>query len=84
MQTRLIFQDNNEKNRAKKLGIEDLNKKFNISDMVRGDTFFCATGVTDGDFLKGIKDHGNYYDSETLVLHEDSKTNKIFKNQSKK
>ena len=68
----------------KNLGISDLNKKYNIEDMVRGDVVFCATGVTDGDFLKGIKDQGNYYDSETLVLHADSKTNKIFKNQRKK
>ena len=84
MQTRLHFLENEEKNKAKNLGIKNLNKKYTIQDMVKGDVIFCATGVTDGDFLKGIKDHGNYYDSETLVLHEDSKTNKIFKNQNKK
>ena len=84
MQTRLFFSEEEEKNKAKKLGIIDLNKKYNIQDMVKGDVIFCATGVTDGDFLKGIKDHGNYFDSETLVLHEQTKTNKIFKNQNKK
>jgi len=84
MQTRLHFLENEEKNKARSMGITNLNKKYTIQDMVKGDVIFCATGVTDGDFLKGIKDHGNYYDSETLVLHEDSKTNKIFKNQSKK
>ena len=52
--------------------------------MVKGDVIFCATGVTDGDFLKGIKDYENYFNSETLVLHESSKTNKIIKNKVKK
>jgi len=84
MQTRLHFLEEKEKVRAKSLGINDLKKKYNIEDMVKGDVIFCATGVTDGDFVKGIKDQGNYYYSETLVLHADSKTNKIFKNQNKK
>jgi fructose-1,6-bisphosphatase II / sedoheptulose-1,7-bisphosphatase len=84
MQTRLHFLKDKEKTRAKKLGIADINKKYNIHDMVKGDVIFSATGVTDGDFLKGIKDQGNYYDSETLLLHAHSKTNKIFKNQNKK
>ena len=84
MQTRLYFLGDDEKIKAQNLGIIDLNKKYNIQDMVKGDVIFCATGVTDGDFLKGIKDQGNYYDSETLLLHAHSKTNKIFKNQNKK
>ena len=84
MQTRLVFQNDNEKNRAKKLGIKDLNKKFNISDMVRGDTIFCATGVTDGDLVSGIRDLGDYFEAETLVLHKSSKTNKKIKNKIKK
>ena len=84
MQTRLHFLEDDEKIRAKNLGIIDLNKKYNIQDMVKGDVIFCATGVTDGDFLKGINDQGSYYTSETLVLHADTKTNKIFKNQNKK
>ena len=40
MQTRLIYQDTHERNRAKKLGINDLNKKYNIEDMVKGDVIF--------------------------------------------
>ena len=84
MQTRLHFLKDDEKTKAKNLGINELNKKYNIQDMVKGDVIFCATGVTDGDFLKGIKNQGNYFNSETLLLHADSKTNKIFKNQSKK
>ena len=84
MQTRLIYQDTHERNRAKKLGINDLNRKYNIEDMVKGDVIFCATGVTDGDLVKGIIDMGNFFSSETLVLHKSSNTNKIVKNQIKK
>ena len=84
MQTRLVLQDDNEKNRAKNIGIKDLNKKYNIKDMVKGDVIFCATGVTDGNLVKGIKDLGDTFGSETLVLHKSSKVNKIIKNQIKK
>ena len=52
--------------------------------MVKGDVIFCATGVTDGDLVKGIKDLGDSFASETYVLHKSSKTNKILKNQIKK
>ena len=84
MQTRLVFQNINEKNRAIKCGIKDLKKKYYIEDMVKDDVIFCATGVTDGDLVKGIKDLGDSFQSETFVLHKSSKTNKIIKNQIKK
>ena len=84
MQTRLFFQDKNDEIKAKKLGLKDLSKKYNVDDMVKGDVIFCATGVTDGDFVKGIKDLGNTFCSETLVLHKSCKLNKIIKNQVKK
>ena len=84
MQTRLKFYKDEEKERVKKMGIKDLNIKYNINDMVKGDVIFCATGVTDGDLVKGIKEYGDYFESETFVLHESSKTNKILKNKIKK
>ena len=84
MQTRLVFQNDNEKQRAYKLGIKDLKKKYNIEDMTKNDVIFCATGVTDGDIVKGIKDHGETFTSETLVFHKSSKINKIIKNHNKK
>ena len=84
MQTRLFFEDSNQKDRAKKLGLSDLNKKYNINDMVKGDVIFCATGVTDGDLVKGIRYSDDSFISETLVLHESSKTNQILKNKIKK
>lgn len=84
MQTRLVFQNDNEKKRAKKIGIKELDLKYNISDMIRGDVIFCATGVTDGDLVKGIKDKEDSFESETLVLHKSSNTNKIIMNDIKK
>ena len=84
MQTRLYFQNDEEKDRAKKLGLKNLYEKYNIEDMVKGDVIFCATGVTDGDLLKGITDSGDTFNSETLVLHHSSKTNEIIKSQTKK
>jgi len=84
MQTRLVFDDNEQIERAKKLGIKDLKKKYNIYDMIRGDVIFSATGVTDGNLVKGIKDLGEFFESETFVLHKSSKTKKILRNKIKK
>ncbi len=84
MQTRLVFSNNHEIARAKKLGINDIKRKYNIKDIVKGDVIFCATGVTDGDLVKGIVNEKDYFKAETLVLHKSSKTNKVFKNKIKK
>ena len=81
MQTRLVFENDEQKNRAKYLGIKDLTRKYNIDDMIKGDVIFCATGITDGDLVKGIKDIGNSFEAETLVFHKSSKTNTVIKNQ---
>lgn len=75
IQGRLIL-DKNEKERASKLGVIDTEKKYNIDDMVKGDVIFCATGVTDGDLAKGVKDLGDKFEVNTFVLH---KTEKIIK-----
>ena len=84
MQTRLVFKNDDEKNRAKKIGIKELDIKYDMDDMVKGDVIFCATGVTDGDLVKGIKDLGDFFEAETFVLHKSSNTNKIIKNKIKK
>ena len=65
-----------EKNRSKSMGIKDLNRKYNIEDMVKGDVIFCATGITDGNLVKGIKDYENAFEAETYLLHKSSNTNK--------
>ena len=79
IQGRLVLNEE-EKIRAKKLGIKDFNKKYNINDMVKGDVIFCATGVTDGDLTKGVKDLGNEYEVSTFALHKSKKINKIITN----
>ena len=81
MQTRLKFYDEYEKKKANKLGITNLNKKYNIQDMIKGDVIFCASGVTKGDFVDGIKNFDNSFEVETLVLHKSSKINKKIKNK---
>ena len=75
IQGRLIL-DKNEKERASKLGVTDAEKKYNIDDMVKGDIIFCATGVTDGDLAKGVKDLGDKFEVNTFALH---KTERIIK-----
>ena len=69
IQGRLVL-DDDEKIRAKKLGIKDFNKKYNIDDMVKGDIIFCATGVTSGDLARGVKDLGNEFEVNTFSLHK--------------
>ena len=84
MQTRLVLNNEDEINRAKKLGINDLSKKYNIEDMVSGDVIFCATGVTDGEMLRGIKDKGDSFEASSYVLHKNLKVSKKITNIIKK
>jgi fructose-1,6-bisphosphatase II / sedoheptulose-1,7-bisphosphatase len=69
IQGRLVLNEE-EKVRAKKLGIKDFNKKYNIEDMIKGDVIFCASGVTPGDLANGVKDLGNEFEVNTFVLHK--------------
>ena len=84
MQTRLVLNNNEEINRAKKLGITDLKKKYNIEDMIKGDTIFCATGVTNGEMVNGIIDKGDYFEASSFVLHKSQKLSKKVTNKLKK
>jgi fructose-1,6-bisphosphatase II / sedoheptulose-1,7-bisphosphatase len=79
IQGRLIL-DEEEKIRAKKLGIKDFNKKYNIDEMIKGDVIFCATGVTNGDLAKGVEDLGNEYKVTTFALHKSQKIVKTISN----
>jgi fructose-1,6-bisphosphatase II / sedoheptulose-1,7-bisphosphatase len=54
MMGRLVFRNDDEKKRARKMGIEDLNRKYSLHDLAGGDVMFAATGVTDGAMLKGV------------------------------
>lgn len=74
MQGRLIFRNDAEKARAHKWGITDLNRKYGLYDLASGNVLFAATGVTDGQMLKGIKRKGNYATSHSLVMRSTSGT----------
>ena len=68
MQGRLILDSKEKIERAAKMGIADPRKKYGITDMVRGDCLFAATGVTDGSLLKGVTKRGDIIETETVVM----------------
>jgi len=76
-QGRFIFKEENEILRAKRMGIQDLNKKYKLNEIVSGDSIFCATGITTGELVNGIIIKDNIYTSETLVTHKNSNFKKI-------
>ena len=78
-QGRFIFDNDKDINEAKKIGITDLNKKYELNEIVKGDSIFCATGITTGEMLSGIDIVDNNYTSETLVTHKSSQLKKIIK-----
>ena len=77
-QGRFLFDNDKDIIRAKKMGIKDLKKKYDLSEIIKGDSIFCATGITSGDLVKGINVQDNRYITETLVTHKSSKMCKIF------
>ena len=78
-QGRFIFSEENDISRAKKMGIKELDKKYELNEIISGDSIFCATGITSGDLVKGIKLIDDKYSSETLVTHKNSNTKKVIK-----
>ena len=78
-QGRFLFKTEEDKKRAKKMGINDLTKKYELNEIVTGDSIFCATGITSGDLVAGIEIHGNYFYSETLVTHKSAGLKRVIK-----
>jgi fructose-1,6-bisphosphatase II / sedoheptulose-1,7-bisphosphatase len=68
MQTRLIVDTEEKRERVAKMGIKDPRKKYQIEDMVRGDCLFAATGVTDGRMLRGVRFGDGVIETETIVM----------------
>ena len=83
IQTRLVL-DKDESIRAKKMGISDLKRKYNIEDMIKGDVMFCATAITSGDLLNGVKISEKFYETNTIALHKHGNVNTIYKNKYQK
>jgi fructose-1,6-bisphosphatase II / sedoheptulose-1,7-bisphosphatase len=68
MQCRLVLDTEERRERALKMGINDVRKRYEIEDMVRGDCLFAATGVTTGAMLKGVRFRGDIIETETVVM----------------
>jgi len=82
-QGRFIFDNEKDIIEAKSMGITDLNKKYELKEIVKGDSLFCASGITNSEVLKGIVIEEDKFISETLVTHKKSNLKKIVKNINK-
>ena len=78
-QGRFLFETDKDKTRAIQMGINDLSKKYELNEIVSGDSIFCATGITSGDLVSGIEIQGNEFISETLVTHKSLGLKKVIK-----
>ena len=76
-QGRFIFDNDQDIKEAKKMGINDLDKKYELNEIVKGDSIFCATWITNSKILKGIELNENRIVSETLVTHKSSNFKEI-------
>ena len=82
-QGKFLFETDNDKLRANKMGIKELNKKYNLKEIISGDSIFCATGITSGDLVSGIEIENNEFISETLITHKSSGLKKVIKIKQK-
>jgi len=82
-QGKFLFKTKKDIDRAKKMGIENLDKKYDLSEILTGDSIFCATGITSGDLVSGIKIENSDFISETLVTHKSTNLKKTIKTKQK-
>ena len=82
-QGRFLFRNDKDKERAKKMGIKNFDKKYDLNEIVSGDSIFCATGITSGDLVKGVEIEGDEAIFETLITHKSSELKKIKKTRFK-
>ena len=77
-QGKFIFDNENDIKVAKEMGITDLDRKYEINEIVKGDAIFCATAITDTMAMKGVKsEDDHYYITETLVTHKLARENSM-------
>ena len=84
IQTRLVLKNEEEIKRALKMGIKDPKQKYNINEIIKGDVIFCATAITDGKILNGIKEENDYFLASTYALHKNKKIKKKITNSIRK
>jgi len=78
-QGRFIFDNEKDIIEAKSMGITDLNKKYELNEIVKGDSLFCASGITTNEVLNGIIIERDKFISETLVTHKNTNFKEIVK-----
>jgi len=78
-QGRFIFDNDKDIKQAKEMGITDLNKKYDLNEIIKGDSIFCSTGITSSEMLDGVVIDDYKYITETLVTHKSLKFKKIIK-----
>ena len=71
---RLLFRNDDERGRAKKWGVTDLDRIYQLEDLVKGDAIFAATGVTDGSLLQGVKHRAGKMTTDSVVMRASSGT----------
>ena len=76
-QGRFIFDTDELKKRANNMGINDFDKKYKLGEIVKGDSLFCATGITKGDLVNGVKLRDNKMVVNTLITHKSQNMKKI-------
>ena len=81
MQGRLLFSEDSERERAKRMGIEDLNRKYTLEDMAKGDVMFAATGVTDGSMLRGVRRFAGGATTHSIVMRSKTGTVRLIEAQ---
>jgi fructose-1,6-bisphosphatase II / sedoheptulose-1,7-bisphosphatase len=82
-QGRLLFRNDDERGRAAKWGVTDLDRIYDLEDLVKGDAIFAATGVTDGSLLAGVKRRKNCMTTESVVMRASSGTVRWVKGEHK-
>jgi fructose-1,6-bisphosphatase II / sedoheptulose-1,7-bisphosphatase len=82
-QGKFLFDNEKDKLRAQKMGISDFQKKYELNEIISGDSIFCATGITSGDLVNGIVKNNDSYLLETLITHKSSGIRKIYKSTRK-
>ena len=80
-QGRFLFNTKEDKIRANNMGIKDLTKKYELNEIVKGDSIFCATGITSGDLINGVKLIDGKYITETLITNKKHSINIIKKEE---
>jgi fructose-1,6-bisphosphatase II / sedoheptulose-1,7-bisphosphatase len=81
MQGRLIFRNDDERGRAKRCGITDFNRKYNLLDLAKGNVMFAATGVTSGTMLQGVRRFSGGAITHSMVMRSKTGTVRIIEAQ---